>query len=62
MNLSPAVMFCCQTCPYILAIGEAHVAAGMNNQAWFYRIGPPAEVGGLSLQIIPFIPTSSTTF
>ena len=29
--------------PAFLALGEAHVAAGMNNQAWYYRVGPASE-------------------
>ena len=29
--------------PVFLALGHQHVAAGMNNQAWFYRVGPPEE-------------------
>ena len=35
--------------PGFLGLGEAHVAAGMNNQAWFYRIGPPSEAGWWSI-------------
>lgn len=29
--------------PSFVALGEAHVAAGVNNQAWFYRVGRAGE-------------------
>ena len=43
LNSSTVATIAIDAEPSFVALGRAHVAAGMNNRAWFYRVGPPEE-------------------